>query len=231
MNIKNVPFQRLGNKTNDIKYFKNLIPLDDDTIKTVIEPFAGSFAVSGILFDPTKYKIILIDNDKQLIDIIKNINTFHFELEKFRNIIIDDKPTNKELLQLIKDSKYENALQSKFIVRGMIKATKNKIDCTKLNIFLDNVHEIKHEDFKIKMNEYINDESAFIFCDPPYFDSDNSDYNDYSKKTDDDKIIKDNTGIYSYLAEYIKNCKCKIMIVVNDNELMTYIFKNYIKST
>jgi hypothetical protein len=88
-----------------------------------------------------------------------------------------------------------------------------------------------NEDFKIKMEEYKNDESAFIFVDPPYFDSDNSYYGDYSTKTGNDNVIKDNTGMYSYLAEYIKICKCKIMIVVNNNELMTYIFKNYIKST
>lgn len=33
---------RLGNKETDMKHFKHLLPLD---VKTVAEPFSGSFAV------------------------------------------------------------------------------------------------------------------------------------------------------------------------------------------
>ena len=46
--------RRLGSKQNDIKYFKHLLPID---CKIIIEPFAGSFAIS-----------------KFFIKILKNIN-------------------------------------------------------------------------------------------------------------------------------------------------------------
>ena len=35
---------RIGSKQNDIKFFKQYLPLD---VKTVVEPFAGSFAGSS----------------------------------------------------------------------------------------------------------------------------------------------------------------------------------------
>ena len=38
---------RLGNKETDMKHFKHLLPLD---VKTVAEPFSGSFAVIKHLY-------------------------------------------------------------------------------------------------------------------------------------------------------------------------------------
>ena len=62
-------FGRLGNKTNDIKYFKDLLPMD---VKTVIEPFGGTFAVSRIVYNDDKYKKIVNDNDPQISEIYNN---------------------------------------------------------------------------------------------------------------------------------------------------------------
>ena len=56
--------RRLGNKENDIKFFKHLLPLD---VKTVVEPFAGSFAVIKHFYvDLNKYDFHINDNDETL---------------------------------------------------------------------------------------------------------------------------------------------------------------------
>jgi len=46
-------FGRLGNKTTDIKHFRDLLPID---VKFVIEPFGGTFAVIRIIYGDKKYK-------------------------------------------------------------------------------------------------------------------------------------------------------------------------------
>jgi len=55
---------RIGSKQNDIKYFKHLLPVD---VETVVEPFAGSFAVIKYFYtDINKYKFHITDIDKIL---------------------------------------------------------------------------------------------------------------------------------------------------------------------
>ena len=71
---------RLGNKENDIKYFSHLLPLD---VKTVVEPFAGSFAVSKFFYkDPNQYKFHINDKNEVLFlgrekkEVLKEIKKF-----------------------------------------------------------------------------------------------------------------------------------------------------------
>jgi len=110
MNIKSVPFQRLGNKMNDIKYFKNLLPFEK--IKNVIEPFCGSFAVSRICYNPNDYKIYLNDNDKSLIDSLNNINEFEEEYDEFSKATQNDFVPALMLLTLDEE---ENATDVKLL--------------------------------------------------------------------------------------------------------------------
>ena len=55
---------RLGNKQNDIKYFSQFLPLD---VKTVVEPFGGSFAVIKHFYkDINTYDFHINDADENL---------------------------------------------------------------------------------------------------------------------------------------------------------------------
>ena len=70
--IKHFYFVRMGNKQNDLKYFEKLLPTN---VKTVIEPFAGTFAVIRNYYYEPKYKRVINDNDKdwyKLLLYIKN---------------------------------------------------------------------------------------------------------------------------------------------------------------
>ena len=56
---------RTGNKQNDIKFFKHLLPLD---VNTVVEPFGGSFSViKHFYIDVNKYKSHINDLDETFV--------------------------------------------------------------------------------------------------------------------------------------------------------------------
>lgn len=59
--IKHVYFTRLGNKQTDIKFFENMLPTKN--IKTVVEPFAGTFAIIRNVYYDSKYKRVINDKD------------------------------------------------------------------------------------------------------------------------------------------------------------------------
>jgi site-specific DNA-adenine methylase len=226
MDIKSVPFSKLGNKTNDLKHFYEHLPMD---AKIIVEPFAGSFAVSRMKFDPTKYEIHLSDNDHDLIYVLKNLRRYDEEKNKINEWMRDNKITkNTEAKEYIEEQdlpdEFKTTLKSDFTTRGITQTRKTKSDHTKLFEFVEKVN-IELCDYKIPMEKFKNNEDAFIFIDPPYFSSFNATYGDYKNPSNE---IKDNTEMYVYLAEYIKTCKCKIMIVINGNALMRYIFDGYV---
>jgi len=226
--IKNVYFVRLGNKQTDIKFFNNYLPKD---IKTIIEPFAGSFAVIRNVYYDDKYKKIINDYDIDLYNFLNKIKNNKDDINEIYNKImpIDDK---KDFLNYIDDmdKSIKIILYNTFIARGFYKKKKLKTDFTILSTFLNNDNvTIDNKNYKYYLDLYKNDKEAFIFCDPPYFDSDNTSYNMQSFINNDNKTIQDNTQMYVDLSKFIKECQCKIMIVCNKNALMCYIFDGYVK--
>ncbi len=74
---------RIGSKTNDIKYFNHLLPLD---VKKVVEPFGGSFAVIRDVYTDNKYKKYVNDNDEILNHIYNKLDDLKIGYEKW-NVI------------------------------------------------------------------------------------------------------------------------------------------------
>jgi len=215
--FKHFPITRLGNKQNDIKYFYKYLPFN--SINTVIEPFAGSFAVIRNCYNDEKYKKIICDNDKEYLDIIKIIFQDlekHFELAKKFNECDTHKP---------KDYSKKDIRQHYFI-RGM-KKKMPLLDYTEIKKIYDSM-EI-YDDYKETMEKYKDDENCFIFADPPYLDNSNCSYKGFKDLDCDNRII-DNTTLYIYLLEYMRTCKCKIMIVLNSNSIIEYLFKEFKKA-
>ena len=58
------PLMRFGNKNQDIKNFEELLPRDVDII---VEPFAGTWAVTRQEYNDPKYKRHINDTDKEFI--------------------------------------------------------------------------------------------------------------------------------------------------------------------
>ena len=101
----------MGSKTNDIKYFKNLLPMD---VENVIEPFGGSFAVIRTIYNNDKYNKFINDNDpdlfyvyqhpNELIDGIRIWNELHLTYRSKELInIFADKPIQLSIKKYIMD--------------------------------------------------------------------------------------------------------------------------------
>jgi len=89
--------------------------------------------------------------------------------------------------------------------------------------------EVTDHDYKVVLDTYKDNSTALIYLDPPYLDSYNSDYSGYEKTTNETKRIPDNTEIYIKLLEFIKTCKCKVIMTINGNAMIRYIYDGYIR--
>lgn len=224
---KNLPLGRLGNKKNDIKYFKKYLPLD---VETVIEPFAGTFAVIRMIYNDPKYKKHINDLDMEWINVLTESQEKYEEIEKFFMLKLWKTGDKKEkLYEAIDQSNFsvslKSAMKKHFSMHGAIKGPPQKCkygDVAKLfkscNVTSDDGIEV--------MNQYVNDETAFIFVDPPYFDSFNNNYK--TKMKINNQLKNDYSAIYLKLLEFLKICKCKVLFTINSTALIEYIFKDFI---
>ena len=226
---------RVGNKENDIKYFKHLLPLDIDN---VIEPFGGSFQVIKNIYFDDKYNKYVNDIDEKLIPIYKDFKKYGEYRIKMNDIgkkyLYDD--IHVDIKKIMQDEEYLKLKDSNFypyfsdtnIVRGnLFKFIKSDIDFTEQYDLFDKIN-FTFEDYKICIDKHYKNENSFIFLDPPYLFSDNSNYSVQSKKEG-----KDMTEIIVYILDLFKNkdTKAKFMLIINDLYILRHLFKDYIKSS
>ena len=230
---------RLGNKTNDIKYFKEYLP-DDKDINKVCEAFAGSFSLIRNIYYNMK-KLYCSDNDKELINTLNlisdNLDDYHnfgIEynkiIEKYPNYNKNKEENNKlkeEIKIYLENNKFNNKIiKDTLSARGLIKP-RPKIDYTN---FIKLYKKIKwFNDYKEIFNKFKDDKKAFIFLDPPYFSSCNKTY--YGQQENEDKYITDGTELFIDILNFMKTCKCKVLLIINKNAITEYIYKDFIKSS
>lgn len=232
------PFCVLGNKQKEMKIIKLYLPTN---INKIYEPFGGSFAVSRY-YDSQNIETYINDNDVQLYKLLilfKNnldkVNYIYDFVDNEMERMINEKQKNSDILKSL-DSFFityrylTGSLASKGIIKhGQWKSYKNHINYLHEYLNKDNV-KLFNEDYKKFINDNIdlNDPNVFIFFDPPYFNSYNKSYGDFSYGLFENKKI-DITNIYISILELLKNAKCKIMLVINSCEMFKYLFKDYIK--
>lgn len=223
-------FGRLGNKDQDNKYYKHLLPFDN--IKTVIEPFAGSFSIIRNFYnDSDKYELLANDNDISLNKIYNNPEQYKELKNKFIEIVNKNKDENdgypdckKIILEFDKldyDEDIKNQIKNSMIVRGSIPKIPKKYNPTKLIDLMKNIN-FTNQDYKDVINKYKYDENAFIYIDPPYMFSDNTQYLGNER---------DNTDIPFFLSDIFKDkkTKAKIMIIINKMKMNEILFNGFIK--
>ena len=81
---------------------------------------------------------------------------------------------------------------------------------------------ISNWDCKDMFEVYKDDENAFLFLDPPYLYSDNSNYASQWRETAMTQIVVD-------ILDDLRVCKCKVMLVINELNILSYVFSQYIK--
>lgn len=222
---------RLGNKKNDIKYFKEFLPFDN--IESVIEPFGGSFAVSRICYLDDKYQKFVNDNDKRLYKVYtqpENYKKMCEDLNTLANTHINEKGNVVYKTAIEKINQYngdkdllEYWKQHKITLGTNIKVYK-KLD------FGDSIGMLKkinfsNEDWLEYTKKFTGGEKNFIFLDPPYLFSDNSSYQECKGINSDitDILYK----IYEILID--TNTKAKIMLIINDMKILRWLYKDFIK--
>ena len=167
--IKNIYFVRMGNKQNDIKFFEHLLPYKN--INTIIEPFAGTFAVIRNCYYDKKYKRIINDNDKEWIKLLKFIKNKPSYINNLLAKLTTIKNKN-DFLNYIKNNPLSDILKKTLLIRGMYKMKKNINNINELHKLLKK-SSITNQDACKVLQKYKNNKNAFIFCDPPYLDSNN----------------------------------------------------------
>ena len=226
--IKHFPGMYLGNKTKDYEHIKNHLP---ENVRVVVEPFAGTFAISRMhYYDHNKYSIHINDTSPlihELTNMIKNnypkFISIHSKLSEIISKSKRGKGGYRDVVQKITSMDISQSMRDYFIrsflIRGVIKQPP-KYNYKDLHLFLQNTI-ITKRDYSVILEKYRNDKKAFLFIDPPYIDSDNSGYENFSE---------DIEKIYSSLSLYLKICNCKVMIVIASSHLDN-LFDEYIRTS
>ena len=81
---------------------------------------------------------------------------------------------------------------------------------------------------KFSYETFKDDDAALIYLDPPYFNACNTFYGGIVS-VDSNMNILDNTYIFIYILNFLKEAKCKIIFVINHNSLLSELYKPYIK--
>ena len=237
----NILFGRLGNKTNDIKFFEQYLPFEN--IDTVIEPFGGCFALTRIKYSDNQYKKIVNDNDddlyylythpneyyefKNLMNKIAHESLHEYEsVKRVNSVIFREKIKNLNVDEIF----FRNFSKECIIRRDMIKIKKDNYNCEKfINIMKD--IEFKNTDWFSLVNENRKNKNCFIFIDPPYLFSNNKYYDkcqsDKNNTTNDSDVTDIVYKIYEIFKD--KTTKSKIMLIINDMKILRWLFKDYIK--
>jgi site-specific DNA-adenine methylase len=245
-------FRYIGGKRLEVKYIIDYIKelYNNEKINKIVEPFAGSCAVS------------LHCKIRENINVDYHINDLDDELINFLNYIKLN--GSKKLLKKIKKIWFDNDDKSPEYFNSLAEEYKNDENRYDLKILLkkitylgngrtyyeNNAHnkfnvkdysatdnffinaEITQKDYTEIFEKYKNDKKALLFLDPPYLDSCNKDYKTHAKRCGGTtKTIKDNTMMYVDIRKYLDVCKCKVIMIINDNAINQYIYKDFIKSS
>lgn len=230
-----------GNKYNETKkYLLNEIDKFKN-VDIIIEPFCGIFGFSRVFIEKNKDfkgEIWLNDINTEMINFFKSlkhnpnklINDIENELKKY-NSYSDFKQARKNKTYPDYFKLFFNDVNFRYgdiqkNLNNSINNFKKKMDLYKH--FFDKVKL-----FNLEFNEFMEiipkEKTCLIFFDPPYFNSSNRDYVNYSN---DNKKISycDGTTIYLNILSYFENNNDKnkiLLMVINKIDIINYLFKQY----
>lgn len=228
------PLVIYGSKTKELKKLERFFPLD---VKTVIEPFAGSFAVIRYFYSDDKYMKIINDSDTDLINLYLRIAEDPDAISAYYDEILKNpEHSNSTLIKAQITALGCPKLLDTFVIKGMFKGRtiiSKQTTIKPLSAFFnkDNI-DLFNEDWRVIMDEYKDNPDAFIFLDPPYFNSFNLAYYEFKSDVEatniaKDKNIKDNSLMFIEMLTYLKTSKAKIMIIISETALTDYILKEF----
>jgi site-specific DNA-adenine methylase len=220
-----------GNKREEVEVIYDNINFTN--INTIIEPYAGTCAISYYISTkhPKQFTYILNDLNKnmyRLYNILKNkdeIIKFEKEVNDVAKTIIN-KDTYKDAIKNMNTCPIAWFISNKIytirpaLYRLNYKYTYIKITDYPVISFFQNEKIIFYNEEGLSIfKKYENDKNAFIILDPPYLLSCN-DYYDEAKTQQQ--------NIYEYLHNNdIKKKKAKIAIIVARNWIIDLLFQKF----
>lgn len=218
-----------GNKRQEVEKIYEVIKDRLFDIDTIIEPFGGSGALSYYIstLHPGKFKYIINDNNEILIELYR-LSRIPDKWDKFIDKIIELNNTilcKEDYQKIIKDETIES-----FIIKHKIYAIRPGLYPTGKKYgkdYLENMKKAPILDFLRTENvillstdanalikQFMDNNKAFIFLDPPYLGTDNSWY-----KTP-------TTNIYEYLLDNdICLMNAYIVLCLQNNWIIKLLFK------
>ena len=221
MSLSILPY--IGSKRTDIKFYEKYMP-NPSHIDVSVELFGGSGYNSLYLFSlNNKIKSIINDVDDDLINFFNQIKQHPDEIVEQFNKLVEPKPTKDEFDNIKLELKKENLSNLRKAVlylffkkfhglRELLYPTTKsigKINKDKYETFfnwLKNTEFILNDYQEVYKNIIENKKKKryFLFLDPPYLCSFNSEYKTYKK---DNLILIDNTQLYINIIDYLKKKK------------------------
>ena len=226
---------RLGRKDNDIKHFVDYLPRD---VKNIVEPYGGFFAVIRKEYWDDKYDKFVNENDENMCYIYKHPDALFRAAKKINEFINSIKEDKKDMTDF-KKKKREMAREIKIFLtyasfhHHLIDYFKRALSHPK-NVFImpylsDFIKKWKTINFSCKdavkvIELFSTDPNTFIFIDPPYYNSYNTQYQQtrsvcYNVE-DELKAIKK--------IMISRQTKAKIMLVINSVPFVDELFKDMI---
>jgi site-specific DNA-adenine methylase len=230
-----------GSKRSEMKQLTEYLKIiNKDTI--IIEPFCGGCNMSNALYrSHPNNKYILNDSISILINFLKDIQKNGFsKYMDYLNSIIPIK-TKEEYVELTKDRntntlhfftyrKLYNYIPGLYpsLERQGVKKKSSHLYKNIMQFFENSDIELLNEDYEDIIIKYSNNKDVLLLLDPPYFRSDNTSY----EMSTSDKItrkIKDNTQMFIRFVQLFKEAKCKILMILNNNAIVRYLYSDFIK--
>ena len=221
-----------GNKRNEVEGLYNEIKDKLDNIDIIIEPFCGTAAFSYYLSTkhPGKFKYILNDNNKYLLelyDVASNPEKLDNLILQLNEFSID---INKQKYgEMVKIDKFENwvyknkvyGIRPGTFTLGKIKTDFSDMKKAQIINFMKNEKvELCHEEGTSIVERFKDNENSLIFLDPPYLAVCNQFY------------YNPGINIYEYLYNNsITKMKATILLCLEDNWIINFLFKDSIKSS
>jgi site-specific DNA-adenine methylase len=219
-----------GNKRNEVEgIYKTIVNMEGiNDVKTIVEPFCGSCAMSVYVSnqEPGKYKYVLNDNNKHLVELLtiaKSKTKLDELIEDLNNKVvgIDKEKYNammkeKTLLSWIISNTIYKIRPGLFPNDGHIKNNYDNFKNTDIVRFLRNEKvTITNTDGIDVMKKYKDVKTCLMLLDPPYIVSCNSMY------------ANADVNVYQYLYNNkIENMKCKILLCLESMWIIKLLFQN-----
>ena len=221
-----------GSKKKELDIIEKYQPLKFDYF---IDVFGGGANVSSIYLKKNNIKVIYNDINSDLCELLKTLQ----DEKKTKNLIEEFNKLkdmqSKDLFYKIYDNEFNISASCK-IVYLTISAFRSMIG-TRMPNFRDNKMAklknidyfinypsilknltILNKDYKELLEKYKDDENKFLYLDPPYVEKTTKAYNV-------NFTIKD----LIYIRDYMKVCKCKVLLHIDFTGWTYFNFKQYIK--